>query len=40
MVVKENPEEDSVEHAIPEQFVTKFVDGKFVTKAVEHVGGG
>jgi len=30
-------ESDSIEHAVPAQFVSKFVNGKFVTAAVEHV---
>jgi len=29
--------DDSVEHPVPAQFVSKFVKGKFVTTAVEHV---
>lgn len=29
--------DDSVEHAIPEQFVSKFVNGKLVTGPSEHV---
>lgn len=32
-------EDDPVECAIPEQFVTKYVNGKFVTEAVSHSGG-
>jgi Adenylate cyclase associated (CAP) C terminal len=29
-------QEDPVEHAIPEQFVSKLVNGKFVTTPVTH----
>lgn len=32
-------EEDSVEHALPEQFVSTYVDGRFVTEPVNHGGG-
>merc|ERR1711862_426593 len=30
-------EDDMVEHAVPEQFVSKFVDGKLITEASSHV---
>eukprot|EP00192_Tetraselmis_astigmatica_P006238 CAMPEP_0117656350 /NCGR_PEP_ID=MMETSP0804-20121206/4758_1 /TAXON_ID=1074897 /ORGANISM="Tetraselmis astigmatica, Strain CCMP880" /LENGTH=511 /DNA_ID=CAMNT_0005462747 /DNA_START=139 /DNA_END=1674 /DNA_ORIENTATION=+ len=33
------PEDEMVEHFIPEQFVSKLVDGKFVTTAVCHSAG-
>ena len=30
---------DPVEHALPEQYVSRFVSGRFVTEAVSHSGG-
>jgi adenylyl cyclase-associated protein len=40
VVVPDNPEkEDAVEHAVPEQFVSNFKDGKLVTTAASHGGG-
>ena len=31
--------QDPVEHALPEQFVSRLVNGRFVTEAVSHSGG-
>jgi adenylyl cyclase-associated protein len=40
VVMADNPEkEDAVEHAVPEQFVSNFKDGKLVTTAASHGGG-
>ncbi|KAK9819752.1 hypothetical protein WJX72_001921 [[Myrmecia] bisecta] len=39
VVAGATPEADLVEHAIPEQFVSTFRQGKFVTEAVSHGGG-
>ncbi len=39
VVASTDPEADPVEHAIPEQFVSTFQQGKFVTEAVSHGGG-
>lgn len=33
------PEDDMVEHALPEQFLSEFKDGNFVTMPVSHSGG-
>lgn len=30
---------DPIEHALPEQFMSRLVNGKFVTEAVSHSGG-
>lgn len=32
-------DEDPSEHALPEQFVSRFVSGRLVTEAVSHSGG-
>ena len=33
------PEDDFAESPIPEQFMSTYVDGRWVTKPVEHSGG-
>jgi adenylyl cyclase-associated protein len=39
VVPGESEEADPLEHAIPEQFVTRFQGGRWVTEAVSHSGG-
>jgi adenylyl cyclase-associated protein len=40
VVVAADPSaEDAVEHAVPEQFISTFKDGKLVTTAASHGGG-
>lgn len=34
-----SPEEDMAEHPLPEQFMSRFTDGKFVTTPVIHSAG-
>jgi adenylyl cyclase-associated protein len=38
-IVVPDGDEDMKEHALPEQFVSKYVDGKFVTMPAEHGAG-
>lgn len=40
LVVAANPEaEDVAEHAVPEQFISTFENGRLVTVAASHGGG-
>ena len=39
MVPGSTPDADLVEHAIPEQYVSQYKDGKYVTLPVSHSGG-
>jgi adenylyl cyclase-associated protein len=40
LVLAANPDaEDVAEHAVPEQFISTFVNGKLVTTAASHGGG-
>ena len=39
MVPGSTPDADLVEHAIPEQYVSHFRDGRYVTLPVSHSGG-
>jgi hypothetical protein len=40
LVLAANPEaEDVAEHAVPEQFISTFVNGKLITTAASHGGG-
>lgn len=34
-----NSNADAVEHAVPEQFISSFKDGKLITVAASHSGG-
>jgi adenylyl cyclase-associated protein len=38
VVVVASPEEDPVEHAVPEQFISSFRGSKLVTEASVHAG--
>ena len=38
VVVPSNPEQDSAEHPVPEQFISSFKGGKLVTLAAVHSG--
>jgi hypothetical protein len=38
-VVPADPNEDAVEHAVPEQFISSFKGGRLVTVAASHSGG-
>lgn len=38
VIVVAGPEEDPVEHAVPEQFISTFKGGKLVTEASVHAG--
>jgi adenylyl cyclase-associated protein len=39
LVPGSTPDEDLIEHAIPEQFLSQYKGGKFVTVPVSHSGG-
>ena len=39
MVPGSTPDADLVEHAIPEQYVSQYKGGKYVTLPVSHSGG-
>ena len=39
MVPGETPDADLIEHAIPEQYVSQYKGGKYVTLPVSHSGG-
>lgn len=38
-IAPDSPDQDPVEHPIPEQFMSRFVDGKLVTTPVVHSAG-
>ncbi len=38
VIVVAGPEDDPVEHAVPEQFISTFKGGKLITEASVHAG--
>ena len=39
IVLMHGDDQEPSEHALPEQFLSQYKDGKFVTTAVSHAGG-